>query len=151
MLHSPHLQKIVRPLVEYRILLALGLSAASGIILNTLYPITEANSLLRLIAYQRPPVFHGLVWSYGLFLYSTPFIAFSMIFSLMYVHLYRSESELAAGSLPPYPNPRTRSDLSLVLGEVHRQLIPAPSPAPQWLSIPESRPSALSVQAKPMG
>ena len=137
MLHSPHLQKIVRPLVEYRILLALGLSAASGIILNTLYPITEANSLLRLIAYQRPPVFHGLVWSYGLFLYSTPFIAFSMIFSLMYVHLYRSESELAAGSLPPYPNPRTRSDLSLVLGEVHRQLIPAPSPAPQWLSIPE--------------
>jgi hypothetical protein len=137
MFHSPHLQKIIRPLIEYRILLALGLSTASGIILNTLYPINQANSLLRLIAYQRPTVFHGLVWSYGLFLYSTPFIAFSMIFSLMYVHLYRSESELAAGSLPPYPNPRTRSDLSLVLGEVHRQLVPEPSPAPQWLSIPE--------------
>jgi hypothetical protein len=131
------LQNIIRPLVEHRILLALGLSAASGIILNTLYPINQANSLLRLIAYQRPTVFHGLVWSYGLFLYSTPFIAFSMIFSLMYVHLYRSESELAVGSLPLYPNPRTRSDLFLVLGEVHRQLIPAPSPAPQWLSIPE--------------
>jgi hypothetical protein len=137
MFHSPHLQKIIRPLIEYRILLALGLSTASGIILNTLYPINQANSLLRLIAYQRSTVFHGLVWSYGLFLYSTPFIAFSMIFSLMYVHLYRSESELAAGSLPLYPNPRTRSDLSLVLGEVHRQLVPEPSPAPQWLSIPE--------------
>jgi hypothetical protein len=131
------LQNIIRPLIEHRTLLALGLSAASGIVLNTLYPINEANSLLRLIAYQRPPVFHGLVWSYGLFLYSTPFIAFSMIFSLMYVHLYRSKSELAAGSLPPYPNPHTRSDLSLVLGEVHRQLVPAPSPVPQWLSIPE--------------
>jgi hypothetical protein len=137
MIQSPHLQKIIRPLIEYRILLALGLSAASGIVLNTLYPINEANSLLRLIAYQRPPVFHGLAWSYGLFLYSTPFIAFSMLFSLMYVHLYRSESELVVGSLPSYPNPRTRTDLSLVLGEVHRQLIPAPSPAPQWLSIPE--------------
>ena len=137
MRHSPHLQKIIRPLVEYRILLALGLSAASGVILNTLYPINEANSLLRLIAYQRPTVFHGLVWSYGLFLYSTPFVAFSMIFSLMYVHLYRSESELAVGSLPPYSNPHTRTDLSLVLGEVHRQLVPEPSPVPQWLSIPE--------------
>jgi hypothetical protein len=137
MLHSPHLHKIIRPLVEYRILLALGLSAASGIILNTLCPINEANSLLRLIAYQRPPVFHGLVWSYSLFLYSTPFIAFSMIFSLMYVHLYRSESELIAGSLPPYPDPINRADLTLVLGEVHRQLVPKPSAAPQWLSIPE--------------
>jgi len=63
------LQNIIRSLVEHRILLALGLGAASGIVLNTLYPINEANSLLRLIAYQRPPVFHGLVWSYGLFLY----------------------------------------------------------------------------------
>jgi hypothetical protein len=131
------LQNIVRPLIEHRILLALGLSAASGIVLNTLYPINQANSLLRLIAYQRPTVFHGLVWSYGLFLYSTPFVAFSMIFSLMYVHLYRSESELAVGSLPPYSNPHTRTDLSLVLGEVHRQLVPEPSPVPQWLSIPE--------------
>ena len=93
--------------------------------------------MLRLIALERPPVFHAVVWSYDLFLYSTPFLACSMIFSLLYVHLYRSEQELAAGSLPPYPDPHTRTELSLVLGEVHRQLVPKPSPAPQWLSIPE--------------
>jgi hypothetical protein len=90
-----------------------------------------------LIALERPPIFSGLVRSYNLFLYSTPFLVFSMIFSLMYVHLYRKESEATAGSLPAYPNPRTRASLSLVLGEVHCQLVPKPSPAPQWLSIPE--------------
>jgi hypothetical protein len=133
----PHLQKIIRPLVEYRILLSLGLSIACGIILNSLFPIDTTNRLLRLIALERPPVFHAVVCSYGLFLYSTPFLACSMIFSLLYVHLYRSEQELAAGALPPYPDPHMRAELSLVLGEVHRQLVPKPSSAPQWLSIPE--------------
>jgi hypothetical protein len=82
-----HLENLARPLVEYRILLSLGLSAASGIVLNTLFPIHTANPLLRLIAYERPPIFNGLVWSYDVFLYTTPFIAFSMIFSLLYVHI----------------------------------------------------------------
>jgi hypothetical protein len=133
----PYLQKTIRPLVEHRFLLSLGLSTACGIVLNSIFPMNVANPLLRLIALERPPVFHGLVWSYNLFLYSTPFLAFSMIFSLLYVHLYRTESEFAAGALPPYPDPHTRTELSLVIGEVHRQLVPKPSPAPQWLSIPE--------------
>jgi hypothetical protein len=131
------LQNIVRPLVEYRIVLAFGMSLASGIVLNSIFPINAANPFLRLIELERPLVFHAVVWSYGLFLYSTPFIACSMIISLLYVHLYRSEQELTAGSLPPYPNPRTRTELSLIVGEVHRQFIPEPSPTPQWLSIPE--------------
>ncbi len=137
MRQSPYLQKIIRPLVEYRILLALGLSAACGIVLNSMFPMNVANPLLHLVALERPPVFQLLVTSYRLFLYSTPFLIFSMIFSLLYVHLYRTEVELAAGVLPPYPDPHTRTELSLVLGEVHRQLMPKPSAAPQWLSIPE--------------
>ena len=131
------IQNIVRPLVEYRIVLALGMSASVGIVLNSMFPVSTANPFLRLIELERPAAFHAVVWSYDLFLYSTPFIAYSMIFSLLYVHLYRSEQKLAAGSLPPYPNPRTRTDLYLILGEVHKQLIPSPSAAPQWLSIPE--------------
>ena len=133
----PHLQKIVQPLVENRLLLSLGLSAACGVVLTGSFPLNTANSFLHLIALERPPVFHGLIWSYNLFLYSTPFLLFSMIFSLLYVHLYRTELELAAGALPPYPDPHTRTELSLVIGEVHRQLVPKPSPAPQWLSISE--------------
>ena len=133
----PHLQKLIRPLVEYRILLSLGLSIVCGIVLNSIFPVDTTNRLLRLIALERPPVFHAVVWSYDLFLYSTPFLACSMIFSLLYVHLYRSELERTAGALPPYPFPQTRAELFLILGEVHRQLTPKPSPSPQWLSIPE--------------
>jgi hypothetical protein len=133
----PHLQPIIRPLVEYRILLSLGLSAATGVVLNSLYPINEANPLLRLIDLERPQIFHGLVWSFQLFLYTTPFLVFSMLFSLVYVHLYRERTEETAGALPPYPNPLTQQELTLVLGEVHRQLVPKPSMTPQWLSIAE--------------
>jgi hypothetical protein len=39
--------------------------------------------------------------------------------------------------LPLYPDPHARAELCLALGEVHRQFVPKPSPAPQWLSIPE--------------
>ncbi len=134
---SGPIQQIVRPLVEYRILLSLGLSAACGIVLNSLYPINQANPLLRLISLERPPIYLGLVRSYHLFLYSTPFLIFSMLFSLVYVHIYRRELEQGVGMLPPCSDPRTRQELSLVLGEVHRQLLPRPSPTPRWLSIPE--------------
>lgn len=131
------LQNTVRLLVENRFVLAIGMSVASGMVLHSMFPLNTANPFLRLIELERPPVFHAITWSYGLFLYSTPFLACSMIFSLLYVHLYRTEQELAAGSLPPYPNPRARTDLSLIVGEVHRPLVPIPSPAPQWLAIPE--------------
>src|SRR6266851_1078626 len=131
------LQSFIRPLVEYRLLLSLGLSAACGIVLNSMFPINAANPFLRLIELKRPLVFQSVAWSYDLFLYSTPFIACSMIFSLLYVHLYRKELGIAAGALPPYPDPHTRTELSLVLGEVHRQLVPNPGPFPYWLTIPE--------------
>ncbi len=132
-----HLQRLTHPLIEYRILLSFGLSAACGIILSSLYPINIMNPMLHLIALKQPLVFHALVWSYDLFLYSTPFLILSTIFSLAYIHIYRRESDEAAGSLPPYPDPRSRQDLSLVVGELHRQLVLRPSPAPQWLTIPE--------------
>lgn len=131
------LQHIVRPLVEYRFVLSVGISAAMGIVLAGLFPLHTENPFLRLIALERPPIFHAIAWSYGLFLYSTPFLFCSMAFSLMYVHLYKSEQGAAAGSLPPYPDPRTRREPSFVVGEVHRQLVPTPSYSPRWLAIPE--------------
>src|SRR5579883_343604 len=132
-----HLQCLTHPLIEYRVLLSFGLSAACGIILKSLYPIDVGNPMLRMIALKQPLIYRTVVWSYDLFLYSTPFLILSTIFSLAYIHIFRRESDEAAGPLPPYPDPRTRQDLSLILGEVHRQLVPEPSPAPQWLSIPE--------------
>ena len=132
-----HLRNLSRPLVEYRALLSFGLSAACGIMLQSLYPIHDANPLLRLLALQRPAIFHGLVCSYNFFLYSTPFLVFSIMFSLAYVHFYAPDRDRTEGPLPPYPNPLERKSLELVIGEVHHQLKPKPSPAPRWLSIPE--------------
>ncbi len=126
-----------RLLVEHRFLLSLGLSVASGIVLQSYFPVHEVDPVLRLIALERPAIYHALVWSYTFFLYSTPFLGFSVLFSMVYVHFYRPETNHNAGPLPPYPDPRMRRDLSLVVGEVHRQLEPFPSLAPRWLSIPE--------------
>ncbi len=134
---SPRIQRIIRPLVAHRFLLSIGLSAACGIILNSLFPIDFADPLVRLTELQRPQIVHGLLMGYRFFLYSTPFIVFSMSFSLLYVHLYKSELELHPGALPPYPDPRRRKDLSLILGEVHSRLTPRASALPSWLSIPE--------------
>lgn len=134
---SPRIQRIIRPLVAHRFLLSIGLSAACGIVLNSLLPINHADPLLRLTEIQKPQIMQGLLTGYRFFLYSTPFIFFSMGFSLLYVHLYKSELELHPGALPPYPDPRKRKDLSLILGEVHSRLTPRASALPSWLSIPE--------------
>jgi hypothetical protein len=134
---SPRVQRIIRPLVAYRFLLSVGLSAACGIILNTLLPINHADPMLRLMEMERPEIVHGLVMAHQVFLYSTPFILLSMGFSLLYVHLYKSELELNPGALPPYPDPRKRKNLSLIVGEVHSRLTPRAAALPEWLSIPE--------------
>ncbi len=131
------LERVTERLIEHRVLLSLGMSAACGIVLETLYPLQYADPLLRLLALERPAIFHGVAWSYSLFLYSTPFMVLSILFSLAYVHFYAPERNPAAGPLPPYSDPLQRESLELVLGELHHQLNTKPSPAPRWLSIPE--------------
>jgi hypothetical protein len=131
------LARVTERLIGYRLLLSLGMSAACGIVLETLYPLQYEDPLLRLLALERPAILHGVVWSYSLFLYSTPFMMLSILFSLAYVHLYAPERNPAAGPLPPYPDPLERESLELVVGELHHQLNTRPSPAPSWLPIPE--------------
>jgi hypothetical protein len=77
------LQDALHLLIEYRLLLSIGLSAACGIVLQALYPVHDSDPLLRLVVLERPAIYRGLVWSYHLFLYSTPFLLFSMVFSLV--------------------------------------------------------------------
>jgi hypothetical protein len=134
---NPTLQRLTAFLVEYRFILSLGLCIACGILLNSLCPINQQDPLLRLVALERARIYRGLVLSYDIFLYTTPFLILSMAFSLTYVHVYRKDLEQNMGALPEMEDPRTREQLSLVLGEVHRQLVPCPAPVPRWLSISE--------------
>ncbi len=130
-------RQLTRELIERRVPLSFGLSAVCGLVLQSLCPIHEADPLLRLIAIERPAIYQGLTWSYALFLYTTPFLVSSILFSLAYVHFYAPDLKQNAGRLPDFPDPRARRDLFLVVGEVHKQLDPEPSPAPYWLFLPE--------------
>lgn len=134
---SPCVQRIIRPLVAHRFLLSIGLSVACGVLLNSLLPIDRTDLLLQLMEIQRPQIMRVLLTAYGLFLYSTPFLLFSMGFSLLFVHVYKSDLELNPGALPPYPDPRTRKELSLILGEIHSRLLPSASALPSWFAVPE--------------
>jgi hypothetical protein len=44
---SAHLRNLSRPLVQYRVILSFGLSAACGIFLESLYPVHDADPMLR--------------------------------------------------------------------------------------------------------
>ncbi len=130
-------QRAVRVLVAYRVALAIALATVSSIVLHSYWPWREEVPLLRLFAVQRPSLYLIVSLGYDVVLFTTPFLVSSMLFSLLYVHVYRRESAAIVGVLRPYPDPRTRRELSLVLGEVHQQLCSEPSPSPYWLELPE--------------
>ncbi len=131
------LQSLTHTLIVYRVALSVGVAAAASIVLHTFWPWPNAVPLLRYFALARSSIYMMVAHGYDVFLFTTPFILCSMLLSLVYVHVYRREVEVSAGSLPVLPDLLSRSDLALVLGEVYQQLRPDPSPAPQWLEIPE--------------
>src|SRR6202030_1262325 len=45
--------------------------------------------------------------------------------------------KIRAGKLPMYPDPQRRTELSLVVGELHHPRKQVPSETPHWLAIPE--------------
>jgi len=112
---ASYFRTLSRPLVEYRVVLSFGLSTACGVMLGSMYPLEVQNPFLQLIALQRPAILHGLAWSYNVFLSATPFLVFSILFSLAYIHFYEPKQGQVAGTLPPYPDPMQRSNSSLWL------------------------------------
>src|SRR5947208_3720449 len=83
------------------------------------------------------PAFLFLKYSYTLFLYTTPYIAYSILLSGIYIFALKASRKIRAGKLPLYPAPRKRTELSLVVGEVHHPRKQMPSETPRWLVIPE--------------
>lgn len=131
------LQTLTHIIIAYRVVLSVGAAASASIMLHTLWPWPATVPLLRYFALQRPLLYVVVARGYDWFLFTTPFLLCSMILSLVYVHVYRRAVEATAGSLPALPDPMSRRDLVLVLGEVHQRLLPSPSADPRWLEIPE--------------
>src|SRR6266852_1149940 len=113
------------------------LAAATGMALYFKLPFPADNVFLQLMALRAPLVHEGLFYSYNLFLFTTPYIAYSIVLSGLYVFALTVHKKIRAGKLPLYPDPRKREELFVVVGEVHNKRKPGPSETPHWLTIPE--------------
>src|SRR5215469_9934731 len=120
-----------------RQLVAAFLAAATGMALYFRAPFPESNLFVRLMATRAPSAFLFLKYSYTLFLYTTPYIAYAMALSGIYIAALKARARARAGKLPGYESPEKRSELFLVIGEVHHPRKPIPAENPRWLMIPE--------------
>src|SRR5258707_12232502 len=89
------------------------------------------------MAIRSASAFLLLKYSYTLFLYTTPYLVYSILLSGVYIFALKTGRRIRAGKLPLYSDPRKRTELSLVVGEVHHPRKQVPSETPRWLVIPE--------------
>jgi hypothetical protein len=113
------------------------LAAATGMTLYFRVPFPEENVFLQVMALRSPSIFYFVKYSYTVFLFSTPYIGYSMVLSGIYIFTLKAGRRIRAGRLPLFPDPRKRDDLFLVVGEVHNPRKQVPAENPKWLVIPE--------------
>ena len=128
---------MIQRILHSKHFLACLLSAATGMALFFRAPFPEDNIFLRVMAIRSASAFLFFKYSYTFFLYTTPYIAYSMLLSGVYIFALKAGRKIRAGKLPLYPDPRKRTELSLVVGEVHHPRKQMPSETPRWLVIPE--------------
>src|SRR5260370_19583750 len=106
------------------------LAAATGMILYIRMPFPEGNLFFELMFLWARPVFLGFKYSYIVFLYTTPYIGYSIFLSVLYLFALKIPQRIRPGRLPVYPDPRKRSALSLVIRAVHNPRQPVPAAVP---------------------
>ncbi len=119
-----------------REIVCVAMSAVVGIVAYKQLPFVEENALLQLVWAEKPALFYGIKYAYVAMLFTTPYVAISVLTSLAYIFIKPKRSTVAP-QLPPYPDPATRDTLFLVLGEQHRRRKPEPIERPEWLVVPE--------------
>jgi hypothetical protein len=100
-------------------------------------PFPEYHFFFDLMFLWARPVFLGFKYSYILFLYTTPYIAYSILLSGLYIFGLKIPQHIRPGRLPAYSDPRKRKALSVVIGEIHNPRKAVPVKDPYWLSVPE--------------
>jgi hypothetical protein len=123
--------------LESRAFLAAILAMATGAFLFYTRAFPDDQVFLRVIAARAPEAFLSFKYLYYTFLFSTPYLAYSTALSGLYIFTLKARRRIEPGRLPLYPDPRTRNDLFLVVGEVHNPRKPVPAKEPYWLTIPE--------------
>jgi TraM recognition site of TraD and TraG len=128
---------MIQRVLHTRHFFACLLAAMTGIALYFRAPFPDSNLFLQVMAQRAHYTFLFFKYSYTLFLYTTPYIAYSIVLSGLYIFALKADSKIQAGGLPLYPDPRKRLELTLVVGEVHEPRKQLPSETPHWLVIPE--------------
>jgi TraM recognition site of TraD and TraG len=113
------------------------LAMATGLALYFKMPFPSENIFLQIMALRAPCIYQGTLYSYNLFLFTTPYIAYSVLLSTVYIAGPRFRKRIREVKLPTYSDPSSRDDLFLIVGEVHNPRKCLPSPDPYWLTIPE--------------
>src|SRR5436309_2459914 len=127
----------MQTVVAGRGLVSTALAALVGLALLSCLPFPDENSLLQLVRLEAPSLFYGIKWTYLTLLFTTPYIGFSLLFSLAYIFFGGERAPGAGGRLPPYPEAASRDKLFLVIGELHHPRRPEPAQNPRWLVIPD--------------
>jgi hypothetical protein len=128
---------MMQRLLYSRNLLAYVMAMATGFVLYRKAPFPDQNFFLELTFLRARPVFLGAKYSYIVSLYTTPYIAYSILLSGIYIFALKVPQKVRPGHLPLYPDSRKREDLFLIIGEIHNARTPGSSPSPRWLTIPE--------------
>ncbi len=123
--------------LESRAFIAAILAMITGTILVCTHPFPDSQIFLRLIARRAPYAFWSFRCSYYGLLFTTPFLVWSTVLSGLYIFTLKGRQPARPGALPPYPEPRGRADLFLVIGEIHDPRKQVPAETPRWLTIPE--------------
>jgi hypothetical protein len=119
-----------------KVILLLAATSVCGTLMANRWPFPEDNGVLQLVGLNQPWLLFGIKYSYLGILYTTPYIALSMLSSLTYIFTGRFGRVTRTPKLPPYPDPTARTELSLVIGELHHPKKPVAVAEPRWLVIP---------------
>jgi hypothetical protein len=114
-------------------------STATGMALYFRAPFPEDNILLGVMAIRSASAFRFFKYSYTLFLYTRPYLAYSIVLSGICIFALKAGRKIGARKLPLYFAPRKRTELSLVVNKVHYPCKQMPSETPRWMVILERR------------
>jgi hypothetical protein len=123
--------------LESRAFISAVLAMSAGAFLFYKYPFPDEQIFLRVIALRAPYAFLSFKYLYDVLLFTTPYLVCSAVLSGLYIFTLKARRTISPGRLSLYPDPATREELFLVVGEVHNPRKPGPAEAPYWLTIPE--------------
>lgn len=128
---------MIQRILASKNLAAYVLACATGLTLYFMCPFPSHDPVLRLVALREPAIYDEIRYIYVVFLFTTPYILFSVVLSGLYVFALHPRKRATPLALPEYVDPSQRDTLFLTLGEVHNPRKPVPNDEPYWMNVPE--------------